>query len=219
MIRIVIAAEIRMYRDGLVRVFREHSSITVIGTAANAEDLVQACAELTPDVTLLDWAMHDCLSAVRALAERAPEIRLILLACPEREDEMLACAEAGVCGYASRETSLEDLTRIIMEVASGQLKCSPVFAGRLIRRLSQVARSFIKDEPAEGLTSRELEVLQRIEQGFSNKQIAVGLGVEVTTVKNHVHHLLDKLSVQRRGEAAAWYRRRFVPTRKGFHSA
>lgn len=115
----------------------------------------------------------------------------------------------GVAGFLPRDATLDDLAHTLTKVARGEAVCSSSVAGALLRRISTEAHQ--RTVTADHLTPREREVLVLIEQGLSNKQIAQRLGIEVRTVKNHVHNLLEKLRVQRRGEAAARLRSARVP--------
>ncbi|HEX7241600.1 MAG TPA: response regulator transcription factor, partial [Longimicrobiaceae bacterium] len=124
----------------------------------------------------------------------------------ETEDVVLACAEAGVSGYVSRGASLDDLVGALRSVARGELVCSPHIAGSLFRRVAALSERR-EASPAAVLTPREREILGLIDQGLSNKEISRRLRIELSTVKNHVHNLLEKLQVSRRGAAAACLRR------------
>jgi DNA-binding NarL/FixJ family response regulator len=214
MIRVAVAGQNRLYRDGIERFLRVYPDIEVVATAEDADRVVGVCGEMRPDVALLDWSMPGCLNAIRTISRDALSTHVLLLSAPQDDDQLLACAQAGVSGYAGLDTSLEDLVLSIRAVARGELRCSPRFAGNLIRQVFRLASTGSGGPGGEAsLTRRELEVLDRLEQGLSNKEIAVSLHVEVATVKNHVHNVLEKLAVQRRGEAAAWCRRHRGPSR------
>jgi DNA-binding NarL/FixJ family response regulator len=126
---------------------------------------------------------------------------------PDSEESVLAFAEAGIAGYVPREGSVQDLVDAVERAVRGELQCSPQLAGAIIRRLAWRAAAG-SDFPRGPLTARETEIVRLIDQGLSNKEIAVRLGIEVATVKNHVHNLLEKLRVRRRAEAAAHIRSR-----------
>jgi two-component system nitrate/nitrite response regulator NarL len=156
---------------------------------------------------LLDTGAADMLDLMRALTTSAPTARVVALALPERASEVIACAEAGASGYVTEDTSLADLVLTIQAVARGELRCSPQIAGTLFRRVAALAADSRALLPAPMLTAREFEVLSLLDDGLSNKQIAHRLCIELATVKNHVHHILGKLQVNRRGEATAYLRR------------
>jgi DNA-binding NarL/FixJ family response regulator len=176
----------------------------VKGLAAHPVEAVAEARTLNPDIILLDTAVSDSLATVLALLQAAPTSRVIALPVTETDVEIIAFAEAGVSGYVTRDGSFEDLVATIRSVASGALVCSPCVAALLLR---QVARAAVGVGPdPRRLTSRELQVVELIDQGLSNKEIACRLNVEVSTVKNHVHHILEKLSATGRGQAAACVR-------------
>lgn len=200
-IRIFIVADIRLYRDGLARCLAE--KYDVVGTASDGREAVELALELRPQLVLMDMAMLESASTVRAIVELDSPVRVVALAVPETEGHVLACAEAGVSGYVSREASLGDLLATIDRVANGEAVCSPRIVASLFRRVATLAAERPPDSPRTMLTAREVEIVDLIDEGLSNKEIAARLFIEVATVKNHVHNILEKLQVHRRSEAAA----------------
>jgi DNA-binding NarL/FixJ family response regulator len=148
-------------------------------------------------------ATRDSLSAVRALRDRMPAILLVGFGVDEVEREILACAEAGLAGYVPCDASLDELVLRIESVCRGELLCTPKIAASLFRRLEATTIASPASAQVLTLTSRERDVLILIDGGLSNKEIASRLNIEVSTVKNHVHHLLEKLKVTSRAQAAA----------------
>jgi two-component system, NarL family, nitrate/nitrite response regulator NarL len=202
---IFIVADIRLYREGLARCLAENCD--VVGTASDGEEAVQGVIELRPDLVLLDMMMLESASTVRAIVELDSRVRVVALAVPETERHVVACAEAGISGYVPRQASLQDLVATIDRVAKGEALCSPRIVAGLFRRVAALAAERPPDSPRTMLTAREAEIVDLIDQGLSNKEIAGQLFIEVATVKNHVHNLLEKLQVHRRAEAAARVRR------------
>ena len=151
--------------------------------------------------------MTEGTDAVRALAAAAPQVKLVALAVPEVEREVIAVAEAGAAAYVTPDGSMEDLASVVQSVERGEVLCSPGMAAGLFRRVAALARERRLDPIEEKLTARELDVLRLIEEGLSNKEIATALSIELPTVKNHVHRILEKLHVHRRSQAAARARR------------
>jgi DNA-binding NarL/FixJ family response regulator len=199
--RVFIAGPTRLYGDGLAHLLAGEQGIEVVGTGTESRELIAQVARLEPDVVLLDPALPDGMKAIRELA-LGLEVRVIAVGC--REDvEMIACAEAGVSGFLTPDASLADLVASIHGAGEGELHCSPKLAHALLRRVTALASGRPLDGPAGSLTMRELEVVRLIDRGLSNKQIALELEIELSTVKHHVHHILEKLEVARRGEAVA----------------
>jgi DNA-binding NarL/FixJ family response regulator len=210
MIRVLVVAGVRFYRDGLAAALSADPRFEVVGCAVDVPEAAAAFAALEPDVTLLDLAGADAPVHVRSLLALAPAARVVALGVTEAEDDVLPLAEAGVAGYVTRDGSVDDLLATVESVAAGETICSPRMTATLLRRVALLAR----DRRAEGptaerdLTSRERQIVALIDEGLSNKEIATRLRIELATVKNHVHNILEKLHVRRRGEAAAAVRRR-----------
>ena len=202
-IRVLIVGDIRLYREGLEHVLSGSERVTLVGTASCGEEAIERTGRLNPDIVLLDMAMRDAHSTVQQMTHIAPDTKVVALAVPEIDSEVIACAEAGVAGYVTREGSLDDVIQIIEAAAKGELRCSARIAGSLLRRIATLAAGRHEPGPMACLTNRESDIMALIEEGLSNKEIARKLGIEVATVKNHVHNILEKLHVHRRGEAAA----------------
>jgi two-component system nitrate/nitrite response regulator NarL len=209
--RVLILTEVGVYRDGLARLLTRDRRFEVVGVAAGVKEALAALEEVGPDIVLLDMPAPAGANAVRALLAAAPQVKVVALAVPEVERDVLAFAEAGAAGYVAREGSMEDLVAVVESVSRGEVLCSPGIAATLLRRVGALARERA-NEPIDGrLTARELDVLRLIEEGRSNKEIARALSIALPTVKNHVHSILEKLNVHRRTEAAARARRHGLP--------
>jgi DNA-binding NarL/FixJ family response regulator len=205
-IRLLIVSDIRLYREGLAQLLGRERELSVVGTAADLDDGIGSIRELRPDVVLLDRAMPGSIAFLRTARGLAPAPAIVALGVPEVDSEVLACAEAGVAGYVSREAGVPQLIATIQGVGRGELLCSPRIAAALLRRVTTLSSIQLPAAGRSRLTAREIEVLSLLERGCGNKDIARQLGIEVATVKNHVHNILEKLRVRRRGEAAAHLR-------------
>ncbi len=198
-IRIFVIAPVRCYRDALASAIESQPGYVVAGTASDAAGFRDARA----DVVLVDLARRDELDAIRAAGAR-----IVGLGVPDTEPEAIACAEAGVVGYVSPDASIADLLATVRRVSAGEVECPSSVVAAMFRRLTALAA---EERHTQGqlarLTARETEILRLIDEGLSNKEIARRLQIEIPTVKNHVHHILEKLRVHRRGEAAARARR------------
>jgi two-component system, NarL family, nitrate/nitrite response regulator NarL len=210
MIRVLVVAGVRFYRDGVAAALSADPRFEVVGAAADVSDAAAAFASLEPDVILLDLAGADGPGRVRSLLGRAPAACVVALGVREAEDDVLPLAEAGVAGYVTRDGSVDDLLAAVVSVAAGETICSPRMTATLLRRVALLARDRAAEEPdpERDLTSRERQIVALIDEGLSNKEIATRLRIELATVKNHVHNILEKLHVRRRGEAAAAVRGR-----------
>jgi DNA-binding NarL/FixJ family response regulator len=207
---VLISTPIKLYSDGIAHFLRSSQAVDVLDTAAEGMTTIERAVALSPDVILLDMALEDSLQTSRTLSAALPRTAIVALAVPESAGYVLDCAEAGICGYVPREGSLEELLRTVIRAANGEAVCSPPIAGSLFRRVAALAATGPKAStvpPAPVLTARQTEIVALISDGLSNKQIARELCIEVPTVKNHVHAILEKLGAHTRGEAAATARR------------
>jgi two-component system, NarL family, nitrate/nitrite response regulator NarL len=205
--RLLILGEVGLYREALARSLRGYGRFEVAAIAASVEEAVTALEDVKADVVLVDTRMREGADAVRTLAAAAPQVKLVALSVLEVEREVIAFAEAGASGYVALDGSMEDLAAVVESVERGEVLCSPGMAATLFRRVGALARERRREPIEEKLTARELDVLRLIEEGLANKEIATALSIELPTVKNHVHRILEKLNVHRRAEAAARARR------------
>ena len=208
-VRVLVIAGVRLYREGIASILDREPGISVVATGVDGPDGLEKIRALRPDVALLDLDVPAICAVVTAAARDAPEVKVVALGMLDRDDDVIACVEAGMAGYVPRDGSMSDLVRRVELAARGEMQLSPSVAARLARRVvalsGAVRAERERDHPI--LTNREAEIVDLIDQGLSNKQIAEHLCIELPTVKNHVHHILGKLEVRRRGEAAARVRR------------
>jgi two-component system, NarL family, nitrate/nitrite response regulator NarL len=207
MIRVQIVSDIRLYREGVEAALSRCDGLEVVGTAAGPRDALELASRVRPDIALVDLSMPNGVACIRAIGDAVADVRTVALTVAETEAEVIACAEAGVTGYVTRESSLDDLVAVIRSVDRGEMLCSPRIAATLVRRVAALAAAS-PARPRATLTGRELEIVALIDEGLSNKEIAGRLLIEVATVKNHVHNILEKLQVRARAEAAAELRAR-----------
>lgn len=206
-VRVLLIADIRLYREGLSEILEREAGMTVVALAADPPAAVRAARETRPDVIVLDTAMIAAPAALRELAA-ASSAPLVALDVPVTGAAMVEYAEAGVVGYVSREGSVEDVVRTIRAAHGGDIACEPVLAATLVRAVRSAAAPQPPAPASAGafaaLTAREQEIARLIAfEGLSNKEIAERLIIELSTVKNHVHNVLVKLGVSRRSQAAA----------------
>jgi len=204
---VFIVADIRLFREGLAAALQREHGLAVAGTASNAAEAAAAIRAGVADVVLLDTLASDVECEIRTIRAANAEAKVVALGAPDDDERVIAWAEAGVASYLRREASLGELAEALESLARGEAVCSPRIAAALLRRVRTVAAARPSNRAATTLTSREREIIALIDEGLSNKEIARRLVIEVATVKNHVHNILDKLRVGTRGEAAAVVRR------------
>ena len=201
-IRVLIVDDHAVVREGLRTFLELQDGIAVIGEAADGVEAVELAVALVPDVILMDLVMPrlDGIAAMREVRDRVPESRVIVLTSFLDDQRLLPALEAGADGYLLKDVEPAELARAIRTAQSGEAMIAPTVAGRLLRTLAQPRAAAVGD--GERLTRREREVLALIAAGRSNKRIAFELGIAEKTVKTHVGHLLAKLGVTDRTQAA-----------------
>jgi NarL family two-component system response regulator LiaR len=200
-IRVLLVDDHAVVREGL-RVFLElQDGIEVVGEAGNGLEAVTAAERLRPDVILMDLVMPelDGVGAMRQLRERTPSTRVIVLTSFLDDERLLPALQAGAAGYLLKNVEPADLARAVRDAHRGGAHIDPRVAARLVERL---AEDGTRTGELERLTPREREVLELIGHGLSNKRIARELGIAEKTVKTHVGHVLEKLGVSDRTQAA-----------------
>jgi two-component system, NarL family, nitrate/nitrite response regulator NarL len=208
--RLLVVTGVRLYSDGLSLLLDAEPTIEVVGTTANGRDALDATMRLRPDVVLLDMELIGAARLLRQVVRESGTTKVLALGVEESDDGLFACLEAGASGWVPRDGSLDELVARIHSVARGEVDCSPRLAGRLAEHVAKLAVQVDTGGSDAHLTARESEIVFLIEEGLSNKQIAGRLSIELCTVKNHVHRILEKLNVRRRGEVAARARRGLV---------
>jgi two-component system nitrate/nitrite response regulator NarL len=205
-LRVVIIAAVRLYREGLAAELarRGWDVVGAVGDIAPGSELVR---QLRPEITLVDIGPPETIERLPELVNVVSATKILALGVPERPADVVACAEAGLDGYVPREASLDDLVERLQAADRGEVKCPEAIVGSLFSRIAALADEQRPSSVLHRLTGREREIVDLIERGLSNKQIALELGIELSTVKNHVHRIFEKLDVQRRTEAAALVRR------------
>ncbi len=197
-IRVLVVDDHAVVREGLRSFLDLQDGIAVAGEAADGAEAVDLAQSLSPDVVLMDLVMPrlDGLSAMRRLRAAAPATRVIVLTSFLDEDKLMPALRAGAAGYLLKNAAPQEVARAVRAAHAGEALLDPVVTARLVESLAD------HDEPIETLTPREREVLELIGRGYSNKRIARALEVSEKTVKTHVGHVLAKLGVSDRTQAA-----------------
>lgn len=198
-IRLLIVDDHEVVRQGL-RVFLDgDQTIEVVGEAEDGARAVELARELQPDVVLMNLVMPrmDGIDATAALRKELPDTEVIILTSSLDEERLLAAVRAGAIGYLLKDTNAEELRRAIRAAVEGQVQLSPGAIATLVRGVRTPAL-------VKPLTERETSVLRLLSRGLSNKEIGARLGIQEQTVKSHVHHVLSKLGVSSRTQAALY---------------
>jgi DNA-binding NarL/FixJ family response regulator len=203
--RVFLVSAVRIYREGLSGLLERRPGVDLVGSAPTPRETAAQLRTMVarPDIVILDMTAPESLAAARELLDVTPSVRVLAIAVPDNQRDLLACLEAGVSGFVTPDGSIDDLVAALHSVARGELLCSPALAAALGRRVASLVRDRRPAPPILSLTAREQQIVRLVDDGMSNKQIASELQIEVSTVKNHVHHILEKLGVSRRSEAAA----------------
>jgi two-component system, NarL family, response regulator LiaR len=201
-IRVLVVDDHAVVREGLRAFLDLLDDVEVVGEAADGAEAVDRAHELKPDVILMDLVMPrlDGVGAMRALRAQAGESRVIVLTSYLDDDRLLPAIQAGAAGYLLKNVEPSELARAVRAAHDGEAIIDPTAAARLVEAISDGGPP--KPPADQGLTRRELEVLELIAQGRSNKRIALELGISEKTVKTHVGHVLAKLGVSDRTQAA-----------------
>ena len=199
-IRVLLVDDHAVVREGLRTFLDLQEGIVVVGEAGDGEAAIREAERLRPDVILMDLVMPrlDGVGAMRELRRRLPSSRVIVLTSFMQDERLLPAIQAGAAGYLLKNVEPAELARAVRAAHTGGTMLDPTVASRLVEAIAQPAG----EEPRERLTAREREVLSLIALGRSNKRIALELGIAEKTVKTHVGHLLAKLDVPDRTQAA-----------------
>lgn len=202
LLRIVVADDHPLLREGVARSLEESNQFEVVGQGGSADDAVRLSIEQTPDLVLLDLSMPGGgVNAARQIAERLPEVKIVVLTVSEADDDIMAALQAGAKGYILKGVGAAMLVEILRGIADGESYVSPALAGRLLIELRNRDSGAIAN-PLSSLTNRETEILRLVAQGLSNKEVGRKLDLQEKTVKHHMTRVLSKLQVRNRTEAA-----------------
>jgi two-component system nitrate/nitrite response regulator NarL len=204
---VLIVSGVRFYSESLAQALAGDARIRFVRRVTSSADALCTLRRDAVEVVLLDETLPAAVQLIRDLRSAAPGARIIVLALGRRPEDLLVWANSGVAGYVSGEESLDDLITVIEDSARGEFACSAAIVESTLERTRALVALVGERAPTmlDDLTDRERNVLELISEGRSNKFIAGQLGISLLTVKNHVHSILAKLHVRRRGEAAALY--------------
>lgn len=193
--RVLVIDDHPVVREGLSGMLAGQPDFEVVGQGSDGFQAVSMNAELRPDVILMDLRMPgmDGVSAIQEIKSRLPETNILVLTTYDSDADIVRAVEAGATGYLLKDTPREELFRAVRSAARGESVLAPAVAARLMTRMRAPAE--------ENLTAREIEVLELVSKGNSNKQVGRALHISTATVKTHLIHIFDKLGVKDRTSA------------------
>ena len=199
-IRILIADDHPMFREGVAQTLAGEKDFTIIGQASSGEETFDLAAELLPDVLLLDITMPDQSGIVVAkkISATFPIIQIIMLTATENEDDLMKALKAGARGYVLKGISAKELAIVVRTIAGGETFISPEMANMLLFELSQPNQP----DPFSDLSEREREILNLVAKGLTNREIGEHIYLSEKTIKHYMTNILQKLHVRSRVEAA-----------------
>lgn len=202
-LRVVIADDHALFRDGLATILAAEADIEVVGQGGSAGEAVQLARDLLPEIILLDIDMPGGgLDAARKIAETCPATCIVMLTASEDDDDLLTALKNGVRGYILKGVAARELLRILRAVAAGESYVPPALAASLLVEMRESPARSQPPDPLHELTAREREILEGLASGMSNKEIGQKLFLSEKTVKHYITNILQKLQVRNRVEAA-----------------
>ncbi|MFP4436629.1 MAG: response regulator [Chloroflexaceae bacterium] len=202
-IRILIADDHAVVREGLRTLLQRIPEFTLVGEAANGEEAIRQVAALQPDVILLDLKMprKDGVTAIKEMKREQTNVRILVLTSFDDDDSVFSAIKAGAQGYLLKDSLPEQLIQAIRDVHNGESALHPTIARKVLREINRPPDLPPAEHP---LTERELEVLQLVAQGMTNQEIAGRLVIGERTVATHVRNILSKLHLASRTQAALY---------------
>jgi DNA-binding NarL/FixJ family response regulator len=209
-ITVLINSEVRLLGEGLAFALAREAALSVCGCCDTLADTLAKIPRLQPDIVLLNVSLSTGIDAIRQIRDVAPPVRIVALAVADDPVDVIAWAEAGAVGYIASTAGLDEVVPLLSNIMRGEQPCSGRVAAGLLQRLHDIARVAVSPSacPSAAPTIRELQIVEMIATGLSNKEIALRLNISLATTKSHVHNLLGKLGVQRRGQVASWMNHR-----------
>ena len=196
-IRVLLVEDHTIVCKGIRSLLEGKEEIEIVGEAKNGKEAIEKVEKLIPDVVLMDIAMPilNGMEATRQIKKQFPEVKVLVLSMYNNEEYIMNCLKFGALGYMNKQTSPEDLILGINSVYKGEYFISPSFSREVIQEYPKIIKDIDKEANYKELTNREVEILQLIAEGYSNKEIAKLLYISVKTVETHRTHLMDKLDI------------------------
>lgn len=219
-IRILLVDDQPLFRRAIATLVGDQPGLVVVGEADNGVQGLEMARDLKPDVVLLDVEMPvmNGVEATRRIRDEVPAAKIVILTVSEADDHLFDAIRFGAHGYLLKNLRPEQLYDLIRAVMRDETVLSPAIAGRLLREFREHPegrRVSTPSSPEPSLTAREIQIMQLVADGLSNKEIGVRLSITEGTVKNHVHNALEKLQLENRIQAAAYVVRHGLGLRVG----
>jgi two-component system NarL family response regulator len=208
--RVLIVDDHILFREGLAGLLRSQADIEVIGECGSVREAIETAVQLKPQVILMDFSLPDGtgLDATRAILSELPQTQIIFLTVHDNDERMISAIRAGAKGYLLKNLSVNKLLASLRAMERGEAAISRTMMARVLEEFAQSTPPPVPEpSPLVGLTSREIEVLQELADGITNQEIATRLFISENTVKNHIHNILEKLSLNNRREAIEFARK------------
>jgi len=206
--KILIVDDHILFREGLASLLTAQPGIRVIGQASSVQEAMVMALDLRPDLVLMDFSLPDGtgLDAMKAILAIRPEIKIVFLTMHEDDERLFEAIRAGAKGYLLKNVHVAKLLAFLHGVERGEAALTPAMTNRILHEFARLADS-PKQEAAEfeSLSAREVEVLQHLSAGATNREIAEHLFISENTVKNHVRNILAKLDLKSRRQAASYF--------------
>ncbi len=210
-IRVMLVDDHEVVRLGLVAALETEDDISIVAQAEDGESAVQIATTMQPDVILMDILLPgiDGIEACRQVKEASPQTSVVMLTSHTKQEAVLSAIMAGASGYLLKNTAPRAIVSAIRSAAAGESMLDPAVTGKILDQIRRLVEGHEDDDVAE-LSEREREVLSLIAEGLTNTEIAERLVLSPNTVRNHVSHVLSKLGLSRRSEAAAFAAKRGI---------
>ncbi len=215
MIRVLIADDHNLVRQALAQMLQTEPDMTVVAQAANAQEAVERCKLLAPDIVLMDIHMprgSEGIEATRKITEQNPQVKVIMLTMERQDEYLFEAIKAGAVGYLLKNANAQELIEAIRAVAAGEATLTPLMARKVIEEFRRLTERESQGGPYEHLTERERDILSLLGQGASNHEIAQKLGISEKTVRNRLSVIFHKLHINNRTQAAIFALKRGLST-------
>ncbi len=208
-IRVLIVDDHTLFRRGIAAVLSSQQDLKVVGEASDGLEAIQKVKEIAPDVVLMDLNMPRCsgLEATQALQAEMPQVNILVLTVSDDESDLFTAIKFGARGYILKNSEPDELTHAIFHIARGGVIISPLMATKLLTELKDLSAETERESAPEAdavLSPREVEVLQLVATGATNKEIGESLFISENTVKTHLQNIMEKLHLANRSQAAAY---------------